>query len=440
MHVYFSGINGTGLCPLALIALEQGFKVSGSDPSLKNNHSCLFKKKITLFSQQSYENIQLFHQQHPIDWLVYTSAINEATHPEIQFAKRNNIKLTKRNHFINFIINQNNLKLISVVGTHGKTTTTAMLIWLLFKLKIPFTHLVGSRLNFLDSGGFIKNSNFFIMETDEYDKNFLSFKPYATILTSLDYDHPDTYPSKKSYFQAFEKFLTSSSKIYAYKKDLNLINDLLKKNLFEPSLTSKIQTKILDFSQDYRQFRLLGKHNRRNAKLVETLFHHIFNENQAFSPDEITKIISDFPGTERRMEKLAEKVFSDYAHHPTEIKATLQLVKEAYSKVAVVYQPHQNQRQLEIFDLYKDSFLEADKIYWLETFQVREKAGDRIIKAKEFIESLKNKEKAVAADMDLNLIHNLKRDLKSSYAILFLGAGDIDLWARKNLKAIIENI
>jgi UDP-N-acetylmuramate--alanine ligase len=148
MHIFFSGIGGSGIGSLSLIALQIGYEVSGSDDSNTNSIDYLRSKGITNISTtQTYEAISSIHDTKNIDWLVYSSAIiiQNPNSEELQFCKDKNIKTTKRDELINFILKEKELKLASIAGTHGKSTTTAMTIWLFKSLSIPISYLFSWR-------------------------------------------------------------------------------------------------------------------------------------------------------------------------------------------------------------------------------------------------------------------------------------------------------
>jgi UDP-N-acetylmuramate--alanine ligase len=197
MHIYFSGLGGSGLTPLANLALDCGYKVSGSDREMSQNLIELQKRGVQFSLEQSTSEIQAIHDQDPIDWIIHTSALPDL-HPHLLFASNNRIRITKRHDLINSILEAKNLKLIAISGTHGKTTTTGMLIWIFKQLEIPVSYLVGSSISYGNSGEYNSGSEYFVYECDEFDRNFLNFKPFLSIIPSLDYDHPDTYPTKKT--------------------------------------------------------------------------------------------------------------------------------------------------------------------------------------------------------------------------------------------------
>src|SRR5690606_24799052 len=124
-------------------------------------------------------------------------------HPELVAARLLGIKIAKRDELLAFILKEKGLKLIAITGTHGKTTTTGMLVWCLQNLGVPISYSVGSTLPFGPSGAFRPDSEYFVYECDEFDRNFLHFEPYLSVITSIEYDHPDTYPTENEYYDAF---------------------------------------------------------------------------------------------------------------------------------------------------------------------------------------------------------------------------------------------
>src|SRR5664279_378582 len=218
MNVYFSGIGGVGIGPLAEIAFDAGYNVQGSDLNPSLTTSELGERGIAVNIGQDGSFLQACHDKQPIDWFVYTSAL-PATHPELVLAQQLGIKTAKRDELLAQIIAEKNLKLIAVAGTHGKTTTTGMLVWTFKQLGIPVSYSVGSTMSFGPSGKFDPKSEYFVYECDEFDKNFLHFYPYLALITSIDYDHPDTYPTESSYLDAFRQFGEQSEQLIAWQAD-----------------------------------------------------------------------------------------------------------------------------------------------------------------------------------------------------------------------------
>jgi UDP-N-acetylmuramate--alanine ligase len=182
---------------------------------------------------------------------------------------------------------------------------------------------------------------------------------------------------------------------------------------------------------NYKNFKLPGLHNRQNAALAKALFNKIFDGKiDSKELKELEQIISKFPGTSRRMEKLAENLYTDYAHHPAEIAATLQMAKELNPKVVAAYQPHQNTRQQEIKNDYKIAFKLADKILWLPTYQTRENPDLVILKPFDLINLLENKKDAEEVEMNDKLWQQIQEYRKDGFLVVVMGAGDIDKWLR----------
>ena len=171
MHIFFSGIGGTAIGPLALIAKQAGYTVSGSDKQESQYIEYLRKHGITdIHIGQDRDQIAARHDAAPIDWFVYSSAvaIENPNAPELVFCHEQNIKTSKRDELLNQIITDKQLKLIAVAGTHGKTTTTAMTIWLFKELGIPLSYSVGAKISFGDMGQYVDGSEYFVYEADEF--------------------------------------------------------------------------------------------------------------------------------------------------------------------------------------------------------------------------------------------------------------------------------
>src|SRR4051812_29088530 len=195
MHIYFSGIGGAGIGPLAQIAHQAGYEVSGSDQQDSQYIDYLRTHGVTdIHIGQSAEDIFALHDKKPIDWFVYSSSIKDG-HPELEFCRQNAIKTSKRDELLNQIISDKKLKLIAVAGTHGKTTTTAMVIWLFKELGLPVSYSVGAKSSFAEMGHFEPGSEYFVYEADEFDRNFLAFEPYLSLIPGVSWDHHEIFPT-----------------------------------------------------------------------------------------------------------------------------------------------------------------------------------------------------------------------------------------------------
>lgn len=413
MNIYFSGLGGVGIGPLVEIARDAGHTVMGSDLADGLITRELRAQGISITIGQDGSFLQACHEAGPIDWFVYTAALPD-DHPELVLARSLGLRVGKRDEFLAYVIQEKDLKLIAISGTHGKTTTTGMTVWTLQQLGIPISYSVGTTLSFGPSGKFDPASEFFIYECDEFDRNFLHFQPHLSLLTSIDYDHPDTYPTEQEYTDAFTAFIQQSNHTILWDSDAEYIGG------------APDHTWVLN---ETHQFPLAGEHNRRNATLVAKGVEYL----GLASFDQAVEALGTFPGTDRRFERLAENLYSDYGHHPKEIAATLQLARELSDTVVLVYQPHQNRRQQRIKDMYKDQFELASTVYWLPTYLSREDPDEPILGPEILTANLTNKESVHVADLNDALWEHIQNARRNGALVLCMGAGSIDGWVRQHL-------
>lgn len=396
--------------PLALMAKDAGMTVFGSDlaPGAVTNELVDSGIKICL-GEQDGEFLKARAKNEGVDWFVYTSALPK-DHPELLMAKKLKLKISKRDEFISYLVKKLGLKMIAVAGTHGKTTTTAMIIWGAMKLGVPISYLIGTTLPFAEAGHYDPKSKYFVYEADEYDRNFLAYKPWLAVIPIVTYDHPDIYPTVKDYQDAFRQFEQQSEQV--------LHGD-------------EIATDVT----------LAGEARRYDATLAIDVLQRIVPDPKGikrFTSDKRKKIvdaINEFPGVGRRFEQVSEGYYSDYAHHPEEVTATVEIAREEAERrglkgVIAIYEPHQNVRQAELADDYAQSFIGVEKIYWLPTYLTRED-GRNVLKPEDFIEKLTNKKSAKAAELGEKLATELKNWHEKGYLILLMTAGPADAWLRK---------
>lgn len=415
MNIYFSGIGGVGLGPLAKIALDAGHTVKGSDTTETPMTIQLASHGAAITHDQSGKSLEAAHAHQPIDWFVYTSGL-PGDHPELQLAASLGIaKITKRDELLNAIIKEKNLKLLAVAGTHGKTTTTGMIVWTMQQLGIPVSYSIGTTVSFGPSGHFDPKSEYFVYECDEYDRNFLQFHPYASVVPSIDYDHSETYGTPDDYMAAFRQFLEQSEHSILWRDEANILGEVA---------ASTVLT-----NEDIIDVALVGQHNRRNATLAAKLMELL-----GITGD-ILGILNRFPGVGRRFEQLAPNLYSDYGHHPVEIAATLQLAREVSDDVVLVYQPHQNVRQHELRRYYDDCFVLANDVFWLPTYLVREDPDLPILTPEELTQDISNRESVHIADMNDALWENIQKARQRGALVLVMGAGTIDDWLRAKLSS-----
>ncbi|MBR2709854.1 hypothetical protein IKE72_02115 [Candidatus Saccharibacteria bacterium] len=435
MNIFISGISGTGMGPLALMARQAGHTVWGTDLAKGAIYNELIdagievhigpqdgeflKEKITevareVTASKIAENTKTtdertaskITEKAPI-WYVHTSAL-PADNPELQLAKDQHLRVTKRDELTSYLIKELNLKMVAVAGTHGKTTTTSMITYASLRLHLPVSYIVGTTLGFAPSGAFHQGDKFFIYEADEYDRNFLKFHPWISVITCATYDHPDIYPTRADYEQAFAQFRAQSESVI----DTSAITDT--------------------------DFHLAGEVRRRDAALARAAIIRMLGGEER--KEEITAALNDYPGVGRRFERIADGVYTDYAHHPEEISATINIAREeaelrGKKGVVVVYQPHQNTRQHEVREGYKDAFTGAEHIYWLPTYLTRENPDLPILTPADLISGLSNSDHAEPAELDDALAVKLKKYVAEGYLVLLMTAGPADTWLRSEFSS-----
>jgi UDP-N-acetylmuramate--alanine ligase len=425
MHVFFSGIGGAGHSGLALIAHQAGYDVSGSDQKDSSYIKYLKKHGVTdIHIGQTAGQLAAVHAKKPVDWFVYTSAL-PSDHPELGFCRERNIRAGKRDDFLTRLLQDKGLKLIAVAGTHGKTTTTAMAIWLFKQAGMPISYLMGGKISFGELAALDPKSKYFIYECDEFDRNFLSFFPEIALISGIDWDHPDIFPTREAYYEAFLEFIGQSSKTYIWHEDAEKLGadaseDLEVLDDKDPAIDKKLQ--------------LAGRVNRLDAWLVA----QGLSKSIGAQPDEALQMLNNFPGVSRRFEKISENIYSDYAHTPPKIRGALQMAREvAGDNVVVVYEGLHNTRQHFIKDELTDLFDGVKKLYIVPSFLARENKDLELFTPEKLLDLLSNsaRQTAEAAGLDSNLAEKIRSHAGRGDLVLCLsagGAGSLDEWLRQN--------
>lgn len=427
MHVFFSGIGGTAIGPLALLAHQAGYTVSGSDKQDSQYIAYLKKQGITdITIGQSRAAITAVHERSPIDWFVYTSALplENPDAPELQFCHEQHIKMSKRDELINLILEEKSLKLIAIAGTHGKTTTTAMTIWLLKQLGIPVSYSVGAKISFGDMGHYEPGSEYFVYEADEFDRNFLAFRPYLSLITGIDWDHPDIYPTRESYNAAFIEFLEQSDRAVLWQADVTTLG-----------LTPSDAQTVLDETEPAinHDLRLPGLVNRLNAWEVAHAIQGLTDK----PLDELLAQLDRFPGVSRRFEQIVPGLYSDYAHTPPKIRGALQLAHEtADEHVVVVYEGLHNTRQHFIKAELTHLFDSVKRLYIVPSYLAREDKSLKLLTPEDLKQLLDTDTQArtETAALDDALADHIRRHLQGGDLVLCLTAGgghSLDEWLRQ---------
>lgn len=381
------GIGGIGMSALARYYKSQGFQVSGSNMGESTDLiSDLVKEGVyVICGEHKEENVPK-----DIDMIVYTVAISSDNQELVgahHIANTSDKKVKILTYAEALGIMSNNKKVIAVCGSHGKTTTTAMAYFALKEAGLDPSVIVGSLINFNGKKtNYIasenKESEWLIIEACEYKRSFMNYNPEIILVTNIDNDHLDYFKNLddiKNTFQDFTNKLNNNN--YGTQNNKKLIihesEDYLNLNIFNNKIVcDQIELSTIELS-------VPGLHNRKNAQLVLALSNVLGLDNQ-----KIRIGLKRFMGTWRRQEYKGKyfnmDFYDDYAHHPSEIKATLQAFKEKYNqgtesrKIVAVFQPHLYSRTKILFDDFVNSFSDADEIIILPIYAAREKYDDTI--------------------------------------------------------------
>jgi UDP-N-acetylmuramate--alanine ligase len=437
-HIFFTGIGGIGMSGIAEILLDSGYQVSGSDRQLSEITDYLTKKGAQIYQGHLAENLK------DVDLLVYSSAISE-NNPERQAAGRLNIKQIRRAEMLAEIMKGKYS--VAVAGTHGKTTTTALCAQVVIKAKLDPTVVIGGKLKNLQTNARLGGGNIFIAEADEFDRSFLALSPSVSILTTIEADHLDCYEDLadiKRSFIAFANKVPANGYIICCIDDPGIrdIIDHLSGRIISYGLTEDAEFRAinLNFSQSGCSFdiqhngsdlgnimiQIPGKHNILNAMAAFILGHHL---NIPFVT--IKEALEQFRGVDRRFEIKGTindiMVVDDYAHHPTEVAATIESAKIGWKKhTIVVFQPHLFSRTRDFYKEFTTALSLADEVIIAKIYPARE---DPIpgVSAEMIVEYAKEKGYDNFQYIpDKEAIENyLLNQLKPQDMIIVMGAGDI---------------
>lgn len=384
--VHFIGIGGISMSGLAAVLLNSGFKVSGSDSKDSPIVNNLRNSGAEIYIGHSRDNIK------DVDLVVYTAAI-PSDNPEILEAKDKNITLMDRAEFLGHIMKGHKYN-VAISGTHGKTTCTSMLSHITLSAELDPTILVGGELDAIGGNFRIGKSEYFLTEACEYQRSFLKFFPYVGVILNVDADHLDCYKDINDIAATFEKFsklIPDDGYLVGYGEDKRVkkIIDNAKCNTlsygFEDAdvtaqnvTYNKLGCATFDACKDGKKLFTVslsvpGKHNVLNA-LASICVSLIFN----VSTDAVIKGLGNCKGAHKRFEYKGElngvTVIDDYAHHPTEIKATLSTAKKIdHNKIYCVFQPHTYSRTKTLFDEFTTAFDDADELILMDIYAAREK-------------------------------------------------------------------
>ena len=435
-NVYFSGINGIGMSGLAKILVKEGYNVAGSDLERKAITQEMEEMGIKIYIGQVEENVK----DKGIDLFVYSTAIKE-TNPEYKYIVDNNIKKVKRGELLAEIMNR--FDGIAVAGTHGKTTTSSMMS-VAFLEKDPFI-VVGGIIPEINSNSKIGNSEYFIAEADESDNSFLYIKPKYSVVTNVEPDHLEHHGTYENIKKSFEKFIDSTEKLAILCKDcedmstLNLHNKNIiwysvkreDVHIFATNITVKngcTHYEVIKNGKNLGEFTLCipGEHNVANSLPV------IYLADELGCNIEIVKErLAKFKGANRRYQVIYDKdlrIIDDYAHHPTEIKVTIEAAKaNEKGDVTVIFQPHRYSRTKFFFDDFIKSLKKADELILMPIYSAGED-NTYGVSSEELAEKIGNGVKVYTEEEIQDLV---KSHENSNRSYVFMGAGSVSKLAHQ---------
>jgi UDP-N-acetylmuramate--alanine ligase len=481
-NIYGIGIKGVGLTMLAQFLAEQGHRVTGSDiKDVFLTDKVLAESKIKVFSPFSIKNIPP-----RADLIIYSSAYNENNNPELAYLRKNSAQFPKTRllsyaEALGAIFNSYNG--LAVVGSHGKTTTSAWLGYVLSRAGKKPNVLVGSRVPQFKGSSLAGDSRHFIAEVDEYQNKLQYFNPHGVVLNNIDYDHPDFFKTKNSYARVFADFIKKipaagfliindsdvetrrikkycRGKIISYNlasrapRPAAVKRSTVKKFAVEKSADyiaydlkirgSQQSFRLRAFAQEQGEFfvSLLGEHNILNALAVIAAAREL-----KVSWSDLKKYLAGFRGTERRAQILGKYggalIIDDYAHHPTEIKATLAGLRARYPQknLITVFHPHTCTRTKALFKDFTSSFTLTDELVILDIYgSAREKQGGvssrqlaAVIDRFNKLHKIEQKVRAIGTILQASAY--LRSRLKESDVLVLMGAGDV-FRIGKNLLAL----
>ncbi len=412
-RAHFIGVGGIGMSGLARLFLHEGKGVSGSDRSISPITEALEKEGVVFFPQQVETNIT-----NDIDMVVYTEAMSK-DHPEMQAAAKLGVPMINYFEALGLVANQ--YYVVAVSGTHGKTTTTAMLIDIFEDAGLDPTAIVGSLRSKTKSNYRAGKSKYFIVEACEYKRDFLYLEPDVLVITNIEAEHLDYYRDLEDVQSAFKELALKLP------EDGVVITDTA--NPAIASILSGLKCQVIDYRSSIDlnlKLKQPGLHNRTNA--AAALAAAAFVGVQEVSAK---NSLENFSGTWRRFEYKGAingaPVYDDYAHHPTEIRATIQGVRELHpdKNLIVVFQPHLHSRTAELFDDFVEAVALADQPIITHVYDARD-TGKIGVTAEDLAVAVKDKNSsAIYLESFDDIVTNIKERAGSSDVVLVMGAGDV---------------
>jgi UDP-N-acetylmuramate--alanine ligase len=432
---HFVGIGGIGMSAIAYILAKQGFTVSGSDLSSNRITQKLQALGVKVFQGHHTGNIDLANAPQ----VVCSTAINQQN-PEFQLALTNGLPILHRSDLLAALIEQ--FQGISIAGTHGKTTTSSLVGFLLLKAGVDPSIIIGGEVSAWQGNARLGNGKYLVAEADESDGTLVKFLSHIGVITNIELDHPDHYHSLEQVIDIFQ----------AFAKRCEVMIGCIDCPTVKAHIKSGITYSLSDSSADYTvtdiqynpsdtqavviergqplgkiSLGLLGKHNLSNALAAIAVARYVGVEWQA-----IADALPDFVGASRRFEIKGVQngitFVDDYAHHPSEIIATLASARQqnTSSRVVAIFQPHRYSRTLRFLDEFSKSFGDADVVVVTDIYAASE-PNDGKVTGEQMAEAIANIRDQVHYQPTLKDVQDfLVKNLKSGDLAVFLGAGNLN--------------
>jgi UDP-N-acetylmuramate--alanine ligase len=442
--VYAIGIKGSGLIAIVEILHARGMEVSGSDTKEK-----FFTDEILAsFGIKYFEGFDAKNVPSDADLIIYSTAYSESNNPEMAEAKRRNLPLISYPEILAYLFNQKFG--LAVTGTHGKTTTSALLAETLRLVGTDPSAVIGSKV--IGWGGNAINGlgEYFVVEADEYQNKLRLYNPKTVILTSCDFDHPDFFPDFSVYKQVFKDFVARIPKagflvVWGDSTDTLEIAQSCQAEVLTYGFGEEcdfkisnyqflISNKIQKFEIIYKdkslgefEIKLVGKHNVLNAAAVIAVGHKL-----KLDMEKVREALRSFQGTARRFQYIGARngavLIDDYGHHPEEIKATLKGAKELYPEknIMAVFHPHTFTRTRALLHEFSQSFSDADEVIVLDIYgSARETQGG--VHSKDLVKLINqfNNGKAKYVPTISEAAEYLKDRIGENDVVIAMGAGNV---------------
>lgn len=411
--IHFIGIGGIGMSALARHFLSEKKQVSGSDRTLTPITKALAGEGVQIFAEQTADNITA-----DIELVIYTEAMSE-DHPELKAARARKAPVV--NYFEALGLAMNPYYLIAVAGTHGKTTTSAMLTDILESVDKDPTAIIGSLRAKTKSNYRAGKSKYAVVEACEYKRDFLHLKPDILVVTNLDYEHVDYYSSLQDVQDAFKTLVSQVNEGGVVVTDTANIN-------IAPILEG-VTAKVVNY-HDFLELDLPlkqpGMHNRLNAAAAIAAAVQ-----EKVSPAAAKQALANFTGTWRRFEHKGEvkgaPVYDEYAHHPTEIRAAIDGVKELYPgrRIILAFQPHTYSRTDALFGEFAKAVGQANEILILPVFAAREENKSGVSSRELAVKTLETNTNARYVDSLAAAEAAIRKSADAESVVMIVGAGNI---------------